>query len=116
MRPWHYRERFGALTYEQVLAVENATLSFLVERGWLLGVPIPSFLLPRSCAKEFALNDHFHFDVGLYAPLTGELIVRYQGQVHPDAAASCDSPRFGARSLEPSASAIAIGAVFGAAM
>ena len=97
-RPWHYRERFGALTYEQALAVENATLSFLVERGWLLGVPIPSFLLPRSCAREFALNDHFHFDVGLYAPLTGELIVRYQGQVRPDAegtpgAAGCDGSR-----------------------
>ena len=96
VRPCHYRERFGALTYEQALPVENATLSFLVERGWFLGVPIPSFLLPRSCAKEFAVNDHFHFDVGLYAPLTGELIVRYQGQVRPDAAgatgaASCDS-------------------------
>ena len=76
------------MTYEQALPVENATLSFLVERGWFLGVPIPSFLLPRSCAKEFAVNDHFHFDVGLYAPLTGELIVRYQGQVRPDAAAA----------------------------
>jgi Domain of unknown function (DUF4166)/Saccharopine dehydrogenase NADP binding domain len=86
VRPWHYRERFGALTYEQALPVENATLSFMVERGWFLGVPMPSFLLPRSCAKEFAVNDHFHFDVGLYAPLTGELIVRYQGQIRPDAA------------------------------
>ena len=116
VRPWHYRERFGALTYEQVLAVENATLSFLVERGWLLGVPIPSFLLPRSCAKEFALNDHFHFDVGLYAPLTGELIVRYQGQVHPDAAASCDSPRVRRLKLGAERKRDCDGAVFGAAM
>jgi len=86
VRPWHYRERFGAFTYEQALPVENATLSFVVERGWLLGVPIPAILLPRSCAKEFAVDDHFHFDVALYAPLTGELIVRYQGHIRPDAA------------------------------
>jgi len=84
-RPGHYRERFGALTYEQALPVENATLFFVVQRGWFLGVPIPSFLLPRSRAKEFALADRFHFDVGLYAPLTGELIVHYQGHVRPDA-------------------------------
>jgi len=58
---------------------------FVVQRGWFLGVPIPSFLLPRSRAKEFALADRFHFDVGLYAPLTGELIVHYQGHVRPDA-------------------------------
>jgi saccharopine dehydrogenase-like NADP-dependent oxidoreductase len=99
-RPWHYRERFGALTYEQALPVENATLSFLVERGWFLGVPIPSFLLTRSCAKEFAIQEHFHFDVGLYAPLTGELLVRYQGHVRPDAeeapgTAGCDTSRVG---------------------
>ena len=85
-RPGRYRERFGALTYEQALPVENATLCFLVERGWFLGVPIPSFLLPCSRAKEFAVDDRFHFDVGLYAPLTGELIVRYQGHLRPDAA------------------------------
>jgi Domain of unknown function (DUF4166) len=85
-RPGRYRERFGALTYEQALPVENATLYFLVERGWFLGVPIPSFLLPRSRTKEFAVDDRFHFDVGLYAPLTGELIVRYQGHVCPAAA------------------------------
>jgi hypothetical protein len=56
-------ESFGALSFEQALLVENAT--FVVERGWCLGVPIPSVLLPRSCAKEFAVNDDFHFDVGL---------------------------------------------------
>ena len=84
----------------QLDVVENATLSFLVERGWFLGVPIPSFLLPRSCAKEFAIQEHFHFDVGLYAPLTGELLVRYQGHVRPDAeeapgTAGCDTSRVG---------------------
>jgi hypothetical protein len=69
----HYCERFGALTCEQALPVETATQFFLAERGWFLDLPIPSFLLPRSCAKQFAVNDQFHFDVGLYAPLTGEL-------------------------------------------
>jgi Domain of unknown function (DUF4166) len=82
-RPRHYRERFGAFTFEQELPVANGSLSFVVRRGWFLGLQLPAQLLPRSYSKEFAINDRFKFDVGLYAPLTGELIVRYQGDVCP---------------------------------
>jgi hypothetical protein len=83
-RAQHYRERFGPFTYEQELRVEDGVLHFPVRRGWFLGVPLPSPLLPRSCSREFAANGAFHFDVGLYAPLTGGLIVRYQGRLGPD--------------------------------
>lgn len=84
-QPFHYRERFWAFTYEQELPVRNAALHLPVRRGWFLGLPLPFFLLPQSRSREFAINDRFHFDVALYAPLTGELIVRYEGQVNPDA-------------------------------
>jgi hypothetical protein len=83
-RAQHYRERFGPFTYEQELPVEDGVLHFPVRRGWFLGVPLPSLLLPRSCSREFAANGAFHFDVGLYAPLTGALIVRYQGRLAAD--------------------------------
>jgi hypothetical protein len=85
-RPAHYRERFGPFTYEQELPVRDGTLHLPVRRGWLLGIPLPSLLLPGSCSREFAVNGQFHFDVGLYAPLTGGLIVRYRGWLNPDAA------------------------------
>jgi len=90
-RPQHCRERFGAFTFEQELPVANGNLAFVVRRGWFLGLPLPAWLLPRSCSREFAVNDRFYFDVGLYAPLTGGLIVRYQGEVRPDA--PCEAAR-----------------------
>ena len=83
-RAQHYRERFGPFTYEQELPVEDGVLHFPVRRGWFLGIPLPSLLLPRSCSREFAADGAFHFDVGLYAPLTGGLIVRYQGRLGAD--------------------------------
>jgi hypothetical protein len=84
-RAQHCLERFGPFTYEQELPVEDGLLHFPVRRGWFLGVPLPSLLLPRSCSREFAADGAFHFDVGLYAPLTGGLVVRYQGHLRPDA-------------------------------
>jgi saccharopine dehydrogenase-like NADP-dependent oxidoreductase len=78
-RPFHYRERFFAFTCEQELPVDNGTLFLPVRRGWLFGIPLPGFLLPEARAREYDLNGVFHFDVGLYAPLSSRLIVRYEG-------------------------------------
>ncbi len=83
-RPFHYRERFWAFNYEQELPVQDSALHLPVRRGWFLGAPLPAFLLPRSCSTEYAIDNQFHFDVGLYAPMTGDLIVRYEGWVDPD--------------------------------
>jgi hypothetical protein len=55
-----------------------------VRRGWFLGIPLPAMLLPVSEAREYDAGGVFHFDVGLYAPLGGGLIVRYQGHLTPD--------------------------------
>jgi hypothetical protein len=84
-RPGHVRERFGPATYELELPVKEGALHFPVRRGWLLGIPLPGFLLPGSCTREFAVDGVFHFDVGLYAPLTGGLVVRYRGWLRPNA-------------------------------
>ena len=80
-RPVHYRERFGPFRFEQELPFADGALQFVVRRGWFLGIPLPSLLLPRSCSKEFDVDGTFHFDVGIYAPLTGKLIVRYRGEL-----------------------------------
>jgi hypothetical protein len=82
-RPYHLRERLGLITYEIELPVADGVLHFPVRRGWLLGLPLPSWLLPQSCTREFTVDGVFHFDVGLYAPWTGSLIVRYRGRLRP---------------------------------
>ncbi len=82
-RPFHIRERFFAFTFEQELAVAERSLSYTVRRGWFLGIPLPAFLLPWSKAREYVDCGGFHFDVALYAPLTGGLIVRYRGFLRP---------------------------------
>jgi hypothetical protein len=84
VRQQHCCERFGRFTFELGLPVENGVLHFPVRRGWLFGLPLPSQVLPTSCAREFAADGAFHFDVGLYAPLTGSLIVRYRGRLVAD--------------------------------
>jgi hypothetical protein len=84
VRPSHCRERFGPLTCELELTVDHAALHLPVRRGWFLGIPLPSWLLPASCSRELAVNDRFHFDVAIYAPVAGRLIVRYRGQLGPD--------------------------------
>jgi hypothetical protein len=86
LRPAHYRERFGPFRFEQELPLADGALHFVVRRGWFLGIPLPSMLLPRSCSKEFEVDGTFRFDVGIYAPLTGELIVRYRGELAPASA------------------------------
>ena len=83
--PGRIKERFLAFNYEQDLLIEDGNVQFLVRRGWVLGLPIPSFLLPRTDARESVQGGRFHFNVGLYAPLGGGLIVRYSGWLEPDA-------------------------------
>lgn len=87
-RAGHLIERFGPFAFEQELPVRDGGLCFDVRRGWFLGVPLPRFLLPRSEAREYEADGQFHFDVGIYAPLGGGLIVRYQGALKPD----CEAP------------------------
>lgn len=90
--PHSYRERFGIFNYELDLSVQDGCMRFPVRRGWVLGIPLPRFLLPGSESREYAQDGVFHFDVSLIAPLGGGLIVRYRGQASPDHA-SADTPQ-----------------------
>lgn len=77
-------ERFGPFTFTIGLTVEDGNLHYPVIGGRLGPVPLPRFLWPRSEAVETAEEeDRFRFDVALYAPLTGQFIVRYEGDLSP---------------------------------
>lgn len=75
----HMRERFGPFEFELNLHIANNALHFPVRRGWLLGIPLPLWLLPRSEAREYVEENRFHFDVALDAPLGIGRLVRYRG-------------------------------------
>lgn len=82
--PFRYYERFGPFNFEQDLPVADGRLHLPVRRGWFLGIPLPRILLPGSQSTEYAVDGRFHFDVALFAPLWGGLIVRYRGSLTPD--------------------------------
>lgn len=71
-------ERFGAIAVGLALVLRDARL-YLVPRRWtILGVPLPSWLLPRGDTFEAAAGDAFQFDVSVEVPLLGR-IVSYKG-------------------------------------
>jgi Domain of unknown function (DUF4166) len=74
------------MTFSLRLAVRDGALHYSVVAGRCLGLPIPRFMLPQSVAREYEQDGRFHFDVALYAPLRGGLIVHYAGFLVPDSA------------------------------
>ena len=84
-RPGHARERLFGLTIEAELEASGGCLHYSIRRGWLAGIPLPAFLLPKAQIREYDEGGVFHFDVALHAPLTGGLAVRYRGQVAANA-------------------------------
>lgn len=73
------RERFGLFEFELDLHIAGSALHFPVRRGWLVGAPMPLWLLPRSESREYVEHGRFHFDVALDAPLGIGRLVRYRG-------------------------------------
>ena len=76
-------ERFGPLTFTLDLHVADGRLHYPVLAGRCGPLPLPRWLMPVSIASEFAKDGHFHFDVRLLAPITGGLMVHYQGWLEP---------------------------------
>ncbi|MEM8536229.1 MAG: DUF4166 domain-containing protein [Pseudomonadota bacterium] len=74
-------ERFAPFTFTLGLHVADGQLHYPVKSGRLGPLPLPNFLLPISNAREFTRDGQFHFDVQLLAPLTGGLMVHYQGRL-----------------------------------
>ena len=77
-------ERFGPFTFHLGLHVTtDGALHYPVVAGRLGPLPLPRWFLPGSNASERARDGRFRFDVTLKAPLTGGLIVRYEGWLEP---------------------------------
>lgn len=90
-RKFSSRQKFGQGRYEGLLVESFGPLNFgmavtetlgklgLVLRGWdILGLPLPTFLMPHAIANEHGKDGRFNFDVEIRAPIVGR-IVRYQG-------------------------------------
>lgn len=85
------QERFGFFSFQIPLEASREELRFPVARAWVLGIPIPTFLLPKSEAREFVDSQgRFNFEIELSLPLVGR-IVRYEGWLEPMARTN---PRF----------------------
>jgi hypothetical protein len=75
-------ERFGVVSLEMALIVEDGRLVLVPRRWRICGVPVPSPLMPRVAAHERVEDDRFRFEVEIRHPLAG-LIVRYRGWLSP---------------------------------
>lgn len=82
-RPGHMCERLGAMTFELELPVRDGAMHLPVRHGWIFGLPLPGWMLPKSDSREYAQDRCFHFDVAVSAPFGGGLIVRYRGTLRP---------------------------------
>ena len=71
------------LVFYSGLTVEEAALHFPVKSARVGPLPLPRWLLPVSIAREYEQGGRFCFDVKLHAPVTGDLLVHYQGQLSP---------------------------------
>lgn len=78
-------ERFGPFAFDLALSPEGTGLRWTLLRGRCLGCPLPAWLLPKTDTREGVDGGVFRFDVALFAPLGGGLIVRYEGWLRPDA-------------------------------
>lgn len=90
--PLGMTERFGPFTFLLGLSVREGALHYPVVAGRIGPVPMPRWLLPRSEACETAGDGTFGFDVPLYAPVTGALMVRYAGHLVPAPRDDPDAP------------------------
>lgn len=76
-------ERFGPFTFDIGLNVRDGALHYPVKAGRFGPVPLPRWTLPVSEAREMENNGVFRFDIGVYAPITEALLVRYEGFLTP---------------------------------
>jgi hypothetical protein len=71
-------ERFGPLKCELECEKRGLALVIKCRRAWLLGAPLPSFLVPQVIASEKERDGKFLFRVHIRIPLAG-LIAAYHG-------------------------------------
>jgi hypothetical protein len=77
-------ERFGPLRFRFDLPSNERGLEMRMVNWYAWRVPLPLFLAPRSCAREWEEDGRFCFDVPIALPLVGK-IVHYRGWLGPPA-------------------------------
>lgn len=82
-REWLLLERFGPVTVALALVFAEGRLSLVPHRSWLLGIPLPRFMMPGGHGHETVEEGRFRFDVEIAHPWTGP-IVRYRGWLVPE--------------------------------
>lgn len=75
-------ERFGPLRFAFDLESNVEGLTMVMRRWWIGRMPMPLWLAPRSCAREWAEDGVFQFDVPIALPLLG-MLVHYRGWLRP---------------------------------
>jgi hypothetical protein len=65
------------------VVTDKGTLSLVVRRWDMFGIPMPRLLLPRVTAGEHEANGRFHFSVDIALPLVGRLVC-YEGWLAED--------------------------------
>jgi hypothetical protein len=71
-------ERFGPLSFDIALVVDNGKLHYIVRNWQFLRLPLPRSWAPRGESYESSKNGAFGFDIEIRHPLAG-LIVNYAG-------------------------------------
>ncbi len=75
-------ERFGVVTVALAVVVKGERL-YLEPRRWsVMGIPLPTALLPSGDSFETEADGRFRFDVVIGAPVVG-LIAAYRGWLEP---------------------------------
>lgn len=76
-------ETFGPLTCDLGLTASDKGTTMPVARGWMLGTPLPTFLLPGSATSEtIDAEGRFRFSVRITLPVFG-FLVAYKGWLRP---------------------------------
>lgn len=71
-------ERFGPVSIAMRLVGTPDGLDMRPVGGWLVGIPLPRFLLPSVVARETVANGRHVFEVDIGLPLIGRLVA-YRG-------------------------------------
>ncbi len=76
-------ERLDNVTCGLSLHLEDGGLHVGVARLWLMGLPVPQALLPRSRSREWEnAEGAVCFDINAHLP-GGGLMIRYHGKIRP---------------------------------
>jgi hypothetical protein len=77
------RERFGPIAVDMALLVRGPSMTYVIRRWSLLGIPMPLWLGPKTSATESVdAEGRFRFDIKLWHPFIGSL-VHYSGWLVP---------------------------------